>query len=261
MFIVWGRRAIRRKRGWVAEYCPQCAEARAFQFREHRMIEHLYFIPIGRGKLLGHSLRCVKCKIELDADPLAYPKRAKKRPATIEMLVDQTNPDLPVVMAQRLERQEAIRNGLADAKIRRTEMIELMTLMDAQLTRRFAHIHLDAMTVLGGLLIAALGVAAGWVASLIYPPSPANEHHLFAILIIFAVCVIAVAILALGDVRRFYKRKIRSELLRAWAKWNSDAQDVEAVVKYAHATNMRLRKYLKANEMVRDLANLIPNRP
>lgn len=47
MIIVWGRKVVRRKAGYVADFCPCCRGLRPFMLYAHRSVAHIQRIPLG----------------------------------------------------------------------------------------------------------------------------------------------------------------------------------------------------------------------
>lgn len=124
MMIFWGTRTLYRKRGYVADFCPFCNEARPMRLSEVRRAGHIYFVSLTWGKLIGHEIRCEKCRESLPRDGDRYTGAVRKRRTTIEDLVDQTNPQLPEVIAERLDLIERVHAGIASDQERQNVMLD-----------------------------------------------------------------------------------------------------------------------------------------
>ena len=68
MFVLfWGRKRREDHLGFVADFCPICREVRPFRLLAIRMVPHLFFIPMGSGRLECHVRVCLECGIRLSA--------------------------------------------------------------------------------------------------------------------------------------------------------------------------------------------------
>lgn len=122
MLIVMGPRVVRRPCGYVAVYCPFCAEARASLLTDVREMSALLGVPVGQGKSTSNELRCRSCRETQVCKPGRYPLVSSDRDATIEELVDQTNRALPEEIAERLDLREAAARG----EVSQEERLEVM---------------------------------------------------------------------------------------------------------------------------------------
>jgi hypothetical protein len=72
MFIVWGKKAVYRKIGFVADFCAMCRTVKPFEIKRIGMAGHVYYITSGEGELLGYQRTCLSCKTAVDTDPNGY---------------------------------------------------------------------------------------------------------------------------------------------------------------------------------------------
>jgi hypothetical protein len=61
MVLVFGTTERKKDRGYVVDRCPSCLDLRWFALVDHRQAFHLYFVPLGRGRYLYSTQRCMKC--------------------------------------------------------------------------------------------------------------------------------------------------------------------------------------------------------
>lgn len=61
MVLVFGTTERKKDRGYVVDRCPSCLDLRWFAVVDHRQAFHVYFIPLGRGRHLFSTQRCLKC--------------------------------------------------------------------------------------------------------------------------------------------------------------------------------------------------------
>ena len=124
MWLIWGVQQFKRKRGWVADYCPFCDEVRPCRLTELRQAPHLYFVSIGKSKLLGGWVRCRTCRQRHPTDIDRYPQTLKKLPDDLNELVRHTQPDLPDWMMSRMARFDALLDGTLTPSERQHWMLE-----------------------------------------------------------------------------------------------------------------------------------------
>jgi hypothetical protein len=111
MLIVWGKHIIRRKLGWVAEFCPTCRGPARMKAVEVRSIPHLYFIPVWVGTPVLYERQCCACGLLLGSRQLSYPAYERRRSADIFALVAATAPDFTTRYAARLQLEERVTHG------------------------------------------------------------------------------------------------------------------------------------------------------
>jgi hypothetical protein len=94
MFIIWGEKQATRKMGFVAENCPTCRTTQAVRLLRVGLAPHLFWIPFGKGQLIGYYGVCEACGTQLDVGPTDYVSLSKKRIDDLSELVRLTNPKL-----------------------------------------------------------------------------------------------------------------------------------------------------------------------
>lgn len=118
MFIVWGKKAVYKKIGYAADFCPVCRQIRPFQVTRVGIASHVYYVTSGEGELAGYTRTCQKCKIELNCDPHIYAATAKKL-LPLEELVVQTLPNYRQIYGPVLDQESMIKknpHALPDAE-------------------------------------------------------------------------------------------------------------------------------------------------
>jgi len=101
MFIVWGRKAVRRSLGHVADFCPMCLAERSFKLARVGMAGHVYYVTAGEGTLVGFERTCGECQCVSATDRQRY-QDVSKRPQPLETLIRETFPRLREVYADAL---------------------------------------------------------------------------------------------------------------------------------------------------------------
>lgn len=61
MFIVWGTKIQRRKKGYGLAFCPICRDIRACATKAVEKTSHVYYLPTGRPEQLYFELKCPSC--------------------------------------------------------------------------------------------------------------------------------------------------------------------------------------------------------
>jgi len=114
MWIIWGTTNRTHHLGQVADHCSVCSGISRFRVSEHYQGKHIYFIPLGWGKVVGNTCECLSCRtrlpVAIDLFATVIPAR-QAREMTVEELLAQTNPRL----IERRQAQESLaRQALAD---------------------------------------------------------------------------------------------------------------------------------------------------
>jgi len=58
MSIIWGRKQVEKRLGYVADFCPICRDINPFLVSSVGVAEHIYYLPIGKGELISHIAEC-----------------------------------------------------------------------------------------------------------------------------------------------------------------------------------------------------------
>lgn len=61
MVLVFGTTEKKKDRGFVVDRCPSCLDLRWFALVDHRQAFHLYFVPLGKGRYVYSTQRCLEC--------------------------------------------------------------------------------------------------------------------------------------------------------------------------------------------------------
>jgi len=120
MIIIWGSYAKERQRGFVADRCPVCQRLRIFKVTEHYKVNHIYYIPLGGGKLLGTTKTCVSCGADVPWRPESHPTLVQTIDRSPEELVEITSPFLAETIdaEQRIEERRREAEASEDPEVR-----------------------------------------------------------------------------------------------------------------------------------------------
>lgn len=251
MFIIWGTKRSDRKLGRVADFCPFCDDARACRLIEVRMVSHLYYIPLGRGKVVGHLLWCEHCKDRFGTDPQRYTDVSKDRRASVEELTDATHPQLVDTIAQWIDLRERAERGEADEDERRRLIVHPFVSIAASVAQRCTGIHFDEQSV-------------GWLLALVVVPSVIllvcslwmtdDQVVGLAIASIFIVAILLIVSIA-RDATRFIRRRYWRYMVEFIAPLNPTAEELSEVVLdlKRNADTAALGKRINPNKLHRDI--------
>jgi hypothetical protein len=242
MFIVWGQKAVTKKLGRVAQWCPLCQEARACTLREHRTVGHLYYIPLGRGTVQGHTVRCDTCREATPTDLGAYTAMSNDRRASLEQLVDATNPTLPDEIAQRLDAWDRALSGELSEDERLAMIAQPFLDIASSVEARASQLHIDART---GLAVFSLfiTVPAACIAASVLIKN--DRTLLIAIITLLLLLSSPVIYLAATDVRRFAKRRYRSHLHHRLAQLVPTLDELTEVIFRLRHAGLRVGRIFK----------------
>ena len=231
MYIIWGTKITRKRLGRIADYCPFCDDARACDVREVSSVGHLYYIPLGRRRVIGWESRCRRCK-----EPLAIsnegpgPRPIKvRRHTTLEELVDQTHPALVDSMAERLDRREALAAGTLDPAGRVRLMIEPLLAVATPIEVRGSQMNFDVWSALSLLLWLVLPFVA-WVLVELATGGATDVQVGVAIAVGFGLAAVTTIILIATDLRRFVRRRYRRFLVKGLAPLDPEEDELQQLV-------------------------------
>jgi hypothetical protein len=120
MIFIWGSYGKERPRGFVADRCPVCRDVRTFKVVDHYKVSHIYYIPLGGGKLLGTTKTCEACGADVPWNPGEHPTIVREATASPEQLLRATNPVLAEIIAveRRVEERRRTGEGSDDPDVR-----------------------------------------------------------------------------------------------------------------------------------------------
>lgn len=117
MLLIYGRKEVRQRVGWVAIECPACRQWRAMQLERVGLASHIYYIPLSRGMLVGYAAKCSSCKGQWPADPEAFADAAARVPPLVSELVRQPWQPAEAGPGSPDERRRRLRSAFVGASI------------------------------------------------------------------------------------------------------------------------------------------------
>ncbi|WKB50639.1 hypothetical protein [Eleftheria terrae] len=161
MFIVWGRKLVRRGLGYVADFCPICRVIQPFKLERLGSVGHVYYLSFGQGELVGYERTCQACKTSFNAEPSVY-AGAVKTVVPLPELQQRTFPHLATVLRERLELEAKVKRDptLLSGEERYALIRNTFELLSPKVEKRFAATHIDkevALAAGGALALTAVG--------------------------------------------------------------------------------------------------------
>lgn len=251
MFIVWGKKAVYRKLGYVADFCTICRRARSFLVRRIGMAGHVYYITAGEGELVGHDRTCQSCGTSYPADPARYRRMSKKLLALPEM-VAQTFPDFQTAWADRLALEEQVRSSpmLVPAEQRKSLLLEAFLALSPMVEKRFASTQLDkevGFAVLGTIgLLVALPALTRMVA-----PDHAEEAVLLALAVGIALVIWQLAVSG----RRFMLRNVVPALAKSLNPLRPKKEEIAGILTELKSHGHKIGARLKLTDLLERLGS------
>jgi hypothetical protein len=249
MFIVWGRKVVRRKLGYIADFCPVCRELRPFTLNVVRRVSHVYYIPLGRGDELGHDRTCQECRTLYQAKDTTYLQVARRQ-MPFEELKRVTHPTLDAVIRDRLELEHRVRNGrLKLSPADRFAWIKAPFMyLSPRVEWRFASTHIDKEVGLAIIATLVLPFVVGNVTSAYFPDVTPQAT---AISICAGLSVIIWQLIGSGS--RFMRREIIPVLARSLAPLQPTQQELEAVINEIRQGTHKIGRKVKPEQVLEQI--------
>ena len=246
MFIVWGKKAVYRKLGHVADFCPFCREPKAFRLRRIGLAGHLYYISLTQGELVGYERTCHDCGTALDIEGGHY-HAVSKQALPLPDLIHETFPWLNHTFGDRLALEEQIRRDpMALSPEQRQALIrQPFFLLSPKVEAHSAKGHIDSGL---GLALAATLVAVLFGPPLVHALLPAVE--LAELLLGFLGIGLALVVWQIIASRpRYVRRTILPPLTRALRPLQPTRAELEAVVSEMNGLKHKMAKRIKVAEI------------
>ena len=229
--IIWGTHLIRKRLGYVAEFCPTCRDARQCHVECDRVWHHLYFIPLIPGDLVNARVRCAECRTPLPPDSVHAGEPTKLAHLPLDELIQQTNPRLLDRVEAEVQRELDILEGRASHEERLQFFAEALCRADTRVPRpagtevsSFAALSVLLMIVTCFILF-LVGEANGW----------RTELSLTAI---FGVAAVLLGLAIYEQVthrRRKVRRKVGKEVVATLAPFDPTAVELrDAQIEAGH---------------------------
>lgn len=226
MLIFWGRKAVIRKLGHVADFCPICRDQRAFTVQRVGSASHVYYISFGEGELVGYQRTCQTCNTAFRTEPTSYAE-ISKHDLPLDELKRKTYPNLDEVFRERIELEERIKNAPHSlSKEERHALIrQAFTLLSPKVEKRFSATHIDKEVGLS--MVAAIALLIAGPATM-HSALPDDEGIVLLTFLILGLSLVAWQIVLSG--RRFMNRQIVPVLAANLAPLQPRQTEIQSVI-------------------------------
>lgn len=247
MFIVWGRKAVVTRLGWVADYCPLCRSIRQFELQRVGSASHVYYVSFGKGDLVGHQRRCVVCDTICHAEPQTYAAIGKVDGIPLNELQANTFPNIDtergsqIALAQRLKTSP----GSFTAAERQQLINSSIGLFAQKVETRFAQTQLDLPT---GLALAGAGLLFAVLFPLLNQVWPDQEPVIATLCGLAAVALVVWQFVAAG--RRFMMNQVAKPVAQALLALQPTKSEWQQALSDFKAHGYRIGRRLKVNDLI-----------
>lgn len=245
MIFIWGEKSKRKALGHVAELCHTCREIRTHQLLEVREIPHVYYVPLGRGKIAQYQIDCGQCDLATVVDPSRYAAVLDEEIA-LEKLIELTNPGVLAELEEKKDREERALRRLMDPEERVQVMIESLYPVVVAVEERVTSRSIDGRT--GLLMLATLVLSGGLFALGLNPDEPElGMTLLWASAGAAGLGVIAMIHAGMTNTSRFIRRTQGAAIQAALQQFHPSPAELNSIVDELRAAGMTLGKKLDAS--------------
>lgn len=247
MFIVWGRKAVITRLGWVADFCPVCRCIRQFELQRVGSASHVYYVSLGKGELVGHQRRCAVCDTVCHAEPQTYAAIGKVNNIPLNELQANTFPNIEIergsqiALAQRLKTSP----GSFTAAERQQLINNSMALFAQKVETRFARTHLDLPT---GLALAGAVVLYCVLFPMLNRLMPDQEPVIATLCGLLAVALVVWQFVESG--RRFMMKQVARPLAQTLLAIRPTQGEWKEALADFKSHGYRIGRRLKVNDLM-----------
>jgi hypothetical protein len=253
-FIVWGKKLVYKKWGYVADFCPICRVPRVFEIKRIGVARHIYYLSYGEGELAGFVRNCCECSLALDTNPGNYKEICKDRRPFDELLT-QTFPNLAQANERALALEERIKNAPESLTHdeRRKFVRNSMLLISPQVDKRYASIHFDIQAIITLIGVITAVYAEAEILQRIAP------DYLNEIILLCAGLGLALVIwqVSLSNLR-FIKKKIAPALAKNLRPLRPTSQDIQSGLGDLAKMGLKLGLKLDARDLMAEIERSAP---
>ena len=242
MFIVSGEKRAKRRMGFVADRCPSCESIQQVKIHRVGMAPHIFWLPLGKGRLIGYYGVCQECGSEFDVDPTDYVSLAKKSVGSMTDLLQVTNPKLDPKnrgAVEAFERFRRVRDPLLGANQLLMERSARGTRFDrasglallASVVVPITMFTID-LTFLSYSMQQLIGVAAIWI---------------------FIIGLIGSFVLVAQEPRRFFRRELEPGIAKELIMVNPRADELDRYLKLIKQYEYRVSEHVSTARLLQQI--------
>lgn len=243
MFLIWGSKRVTHKLGFVAEVCPRCCEVRSVKVKRIGMAGHIFFATLSRGRLLGFIGECMQCCGEFEVQPTDYPVFEKSKKAELNSLVANTNPKLLP------NNRPAIESFQRFSQLRAPLLRFNQSLID-----RYARgTRLDLMSGLALLATFAIPISVGFAIQSTSFSDTVKEGVTNSAVGLFLVGLIATIVLLRGEQKRFFRKRLFSEVTRSLKPLNPQYAELDLCLALLKKYDYKISKFVTTDSLMQGI--------
>lgn len=252
--IIWGTKTVRKKLGYVADFCPICRKITPFKLFRLGMAGHIYYIALGQGELVAHEIQCMDCMNSRRVDVMKYATFEKGLGSCIETLEQATFPKLRSVNLERLTTEEKIKrkkiSELSDSERKEFLLEPFLYLYPAVEKRYSASTQFDGKSGLGCIATLLVPFFILVIGLSIFDTEKTKDIVAGAAVILF-VCGLIYTIIQLALApKTFMKNQIYPSLVMALAPLNPESQEILTCLAKLNAAGYKIGKKIKADRLI-----------
>lgn len=256
MLIVWGKSLSRTPIGLVGHFCPFCRTLRVFDAIDVRQVEHLYFIPIGRGISVATELVCKTCQVPLGFQP-GVVRPVEQAGSSVSELAARTSPLGEPGLVRRLQAEERLvsktlsiedRQELVEEPIRELEYFS--SIQRDRVSNR------GATSILVGLaIIGVIATLVMWYARLlVLPPTPTVVGLTNGVSIVAAILLVSAIAQTVAQRQRVSRSPdVLDPLARALRPLGPRLHELELALTARQAKGSSLAKGLRIPDIIAEI--------
>jgi len=245
MFICWGKRIIRRKKGYVADYCSVCRSPQAMHATELREVNHVYWIRVSSGQSVAFESKCLLCKSIFARSPHSYTHFVKE-PSLEQAHQSHTTPGLGEYVEERMELEERLHAGFAGYSDRMALIHEIIHDLEYMAEKKASSGWSEHFSMVLVILFLA-GLVGSALCGSGHMNCPFTYGWYLATAILMVVVFYRVAVLP----KRLRSRGVMSLLARGLVPIDPSREELESVI--GQARGSKLASSIRVDELIRQI--------
>ncbi len=230
MLIFWGTKEIKKKIGFVTDFCTTCSKIEAFIIHKHSLRSHIYYLPFGKHKEEHHIKCCQRCGSISLSELSIYSSiiNTRKLKLTTNELISKTFPNIKEFYRERLELESKISKGPNAVGLKNWHFLlrEPFEIFEEKVRLFNSQSQLDFIAVTFILIALSLPIAT---AIILEDYTFSFEFKTGLVISSFIVGMILAVVQYIGVTKRYILRKLYPELARTLLKFNNYQYEIKQV--------------------------------
>jgi len=242
MFIVFGEKKVLRKIGYVAERCPTCDSIQSVRIHRLGMAPHIFWLPLGRGRLAEYYGVCQQCSNELAIDPTDYLALAKKPADNLTNLLIETNPKLDPRNRSAVDAFDRFRR-IRDPLMRANQVL---------LDRGSKGTRFDRTSGLALLASVVIPIIM-FTLDLTFLSYPTQQFIGVAAIWFFILGLIGSFVLVAREPQRFFRRELEPEIAKELIMVNPRADEIDDCLALIKKYEYRVSEHVSSRSLMNQI--------